>query len=357
MSSLSAVESRAGRLVPDSDLERDCLFQLNAIVWATFPQPPGAPITPVLGQAGFEFWSMEQPLDATLPELPALRSSTPRVAPNPVADAVLYRASSGTYVFLEFKPTSFSPQSDRTPQVRGLIVAGGNAAGRLPSGPGKEAEVSCLVPGSQCRDMETTLQQLVQEVRDQSIGVCPAAAVGVAVKDDGVYLGSEDSPLDVRASMPRFLVPPRQLLTTEPGQSPQLLYQIPWIPNTPDVSSTLEFRERTRRSVISWLALAPSGGSASLSYEGLMDSVSNKLFSKWRDRASVKGQVYPELMRILQTIFGSDQRVKVLRSQILADIDTESDRAALMTRARKATFPPVLPQAVQLHLEDTDPES
>ena len=151
----------------EASLPRDSLFQLNVLIWATFPQPLNAPWNPVLLNAGYELWSVELPLEAGLAELAALSASNPAIGPNPVADVVLQRQGSDRYVLVECKATSFGAASEHAPQARGLIVAGANVATRLGLAPGSTAEVCYLVPAEDAASMDTGLIEIATEVSEQ----------------------------------------------------------------------------------------------------------------------------------------------------------------------------------------------
>ena len=85
------------------------------LIWAAFPQPTEAPWSPVLLNAGYILWSVEQPLYAGIAELGRLHASNPQIKPNPVADAVLHHEQNGTYVLIECKPSSFGVNSEWAP--------------------------------------------------------------------------------------------------------------------------------------------------------------------------------------------------------------------------------------------------
>ena len=91
-------------------LERDCLFQLNVLLWAVTPQPASAPIRPVLLDAGYALAAIELPLLASGEERARLAQSSFQVNPNPVADVVLLNARSAICVLIECKPDSFTSQ-------------------------------------------------------------------------------------------------------------------------------------------------------------------------------------------------------------------------------------------------------
>lgn len=338
--------------VADSGFARDSLFQLNVLIWASFPQPSAAPVTPVLRNAGYVLWSVEQPLDAGIAELPRLRTSSPQIQPNPVPDAVLHAEEIDTYVLVECKPSSFGVRSDRgAPQARGLIVAGGNLASRLLGLAGApSAEVCYLVPLDDAHTTDTTLVTLAQEVSGQGFTACATGAIGLSIKPDGAYLGLSSQP-EGTAQMPRALIPEQKILAVMAGQDPRPLYVIPWIPDAPDDTDLTALREKVRAQVLAWLGKAAIGDEVILSFDQLLDEVSRGIFRYWRDRNSLHGRVFPTVERLVRLLFGGDARVRVRSTDVSVRLGAENDRDELMEQVRTAALPSKVPEGVQLPLE------
>ncbi len=331
--------------------ERDHLFQLNVLIWASFPQPEGAPYSPVLLNKGYHLYSVEQPLHADLAELASINSSNPRVHPNPVADVTLYNRDTEVVVLMECKPSSFSVESDRCPQVRGLLVAGASIRKRVPIGGLPSAEVCCIVPLGDVDRMAQTLRELTQQVTEQGLSVCPAGPLGVSIKSDGIYLGVPRLP-ECTGEIPRQLCPERKVLSVEPDEAPRPLYVVPWMPGTSCDDDYYAFREKVRQYVLVWLGGACIGTTVSLPYDRLLDGVSRGIFSLWRDRASLRGQVFPEIMRIASVLFGADVRVAVGKTKVSVTLAKEADRDELMDRVRTARVSGALPGAIQASMDE-----
>lgn len=122
----------------DSALESSSVFQLNILIWATFPQPPNAPVDPILHKLGYRLFSIEQPLEPNIRDREVLRTRyASTVSGAPVADALLEIVSASHFVITECKSSSFGVGSDNSRQARGLILAGGGITRRgLPIGKG-----------------------------------------------------------------------------------------------------------------------------------------------------------------------------------------------------------------------------
>jgi hypothetical protein len=340
--------------VPDSTLARDNLFQLNVLIWASFPQPRGAPVTPVLRNAGYAFWSIEQPLNSNTVELARLRrtGSIILVQPNPVADAVFQHESTNTCVLVECKPSSFGVNSEWAPQARGLIVAGGNVTSRLAGVNRKTVgEVCYLIPEEDARSTDATLVALAREVSSMGFPSCPTGPLGVSIKDDGVYLGLPSQPQG-EAKMPREMIPKQRIVSVHPGQDPSPLYVIPWIPDVQDNVNMEAFKEKLRQRILAWLGKSSVGGQISLLFEDLLNEISQGVLGYWRDKASKTGRILPMVAKVVSALFGDDVRVNIGVQEISVKLNIEKDRGELMERVRTAGLPQKLPEGVQLRMEN-----
>lgn len=341
--------------MPDSDLERDCLFQLNVLVWASLPQPSNAPVTPVLRNVGYTLWSVEQPLRAGTLELARLVRGPVEISPNPVADAVFHHIDADLYVLAECKPESFGVDSMLARQARGLIAAAETIASRLGLAGDPSAEVCYVVPGGQTQIMEKTLVALTQQIADIVSGECPTGAICISVRANGVYLG----PIQVSggaARLPRDLLPEQQVLVRREGQDPRPLYFIPWVPDAPDETDLRAFREKMRAHLLAWLGRIPTG-EATLEFDVLLDEVSRGVFGLWRSQGSLKGRIFPTAASLVGSLFGSDHRVTVRRRSVRVTLYSNADRDELMERVRIAKLPSKLPDGVQLPLEEAELQS
>lgn len=334
----------------NSTLTRNNLFQLNMLVWASFPHPINAPITPVLRNGGYILWSIEHPLNADAAELARLRKAA-EIKPNPVVDAIFEHARTNTYVLVECKPTSFNINSEWAPQARGMIVAGGNAVSRLGLSAGAAAELCYLVPADNAQATDTTLVTLTTEVSSQGFVACPTGPLGLSIKADGAYLGLASQPQGA-AQISQMLIPEQRVITVRADQDPRPLYIIPWIPDVEDDTTLEAFKEKLRAQILSWLGKASIGGQITLQFEDLLDEVSRGVFRIWRDRDSLHGRVFPTVAGIVNIFFRSDGRVSVGTRAVVMRLDSEKDREDLMEQVRTAGLPEKLPEELQLRMED-----
>lgn len=333
-----------------SDLMKDNLFQLNTVVWASFPQPVGAPVTPVLKNAGYTLYAIEKPLDASVAEKAQLKKTALTIGPNPVADVVLYCEKDRTYILVECKPSSFGLNSDRTPQARGMIVAGGNVASRLGVSGNSASEMCYLVPADDTQATDATLTALHKEVSSQGFKSCPTGVLGISIKSDGTYLGLPN-PLQGTALMPLALIPEQKVLSVIAEQDPRPLYVIPWIPDGQDSNDLEAFKEKIRANLLSWLGKATIDNSSVLSFEELLNDVSRGVFQYWGDKSSLFGRVFPTVEKLVRIFFGDDNRAIIGRREVAVTIKLENDREELMERIRTIGLPEKLPEGVQLPLD------
>lgn len=334
----------------DSTLARDNLFQLNVLLWACSPQPASAPVTPVLFNAGYGLWSVEQPLDAGVAELARLRSAAIDIRPNPVVDVVLHQDTRREYVLVECKPSSFGIGSEWAPQARGIIVAGGNAAARLGLSGHLTAEACYLVPAEDAGAVDRTLLELAGQVAAQGLPTCSTAPIGLSLRADGVYLGLPSNPQGT-SQMPRSCVPEKRVVAVQSDEDPRPLYIIPWIPDAPEETDLTAFREKVRSELLARLGRGPVGSQLTFTFEELLDAVTRGVFRYWRDRDSLTGRVFPMLGQLLGVLLGDDPRASVGRREMNVNVNTEKDQQELMERVRTAALPQKLPEGIQLPME------
>lgn len=335
--------------MPNEGLERDNLFQLNLVIWANFPQPPGSPVTPVLRNAGFDLFALEQPMKAGVAELARLANAPVPIAQNPVPDAVL-RHRDGGYTLLECKPSSFGADSERAFQARGLVLAGANVAGRITTESGATAETCYLVPSMDAAAMDQTLIALANDLNRSGFATCATGSMGVSVRDDGAYLTCPPS-LTGAAQAPLAVNPEKQVVKSQLGDDPRPLYVIPWIPDA-DSSNLDALREKIRAELLARLGKATIGSSETIQFDDLLDAVTRDVFRYWRDRDSLRGRVFPVVAGLLGALVRGDARATVGQSYVIIRIDRTEDRDDLMEKVRTASVSEALPEGVQLPMED-----
>src|SRR5438093_477808 len=101
-----------------TDLIRDPIFQLNAVLWLAQPLPPEFPITPVLRHAGFDVHSIAPPLAPPPDVLLALAESGLPHQRSCHPDVILERDADRLFLVIECKANSFGEASSTAAQSR-----------------------------------------------------------------------------------------------------------------------------------------------------------------------------------------------------------------------------------------------
>ena len=335
----------------DHDLERSSLFQLNVLIWATLPQPSSAPVTPILRNLEYCLFSIEQPLVPSITQRAILQSRRPSVRIEPVADVLLDNPGKSHLVVMECKSSSFGVESRQARQARGFILAGSDIMRRGIPITKRDAEVCYVVPGTDTGAMEETLVSLQAELQADGTQACGVGAIGVTVREDGVYLRA-----DLRTpggdDLPAAVAPEQRVLEIEVADDPRPLYVIPWIPESEDQDLSA-LKEKLRSLLLShigrsWL------GELNLRFDDLLDEVSQGVYGLWRDSPSFRGQVNTKVGTIVDELTDGHQAAIVRTSELALTLGSEEERQSLMEQIRTANVLPEIPEGRQLPLEDTE---
>ena len=334
-------------------LESSSLFQLNVLIWATLPQPPCAPVKPLLRNLGYSLFSIEQPLEASIGQRVSLQGQNPPVSVAPVADALLEHVGRTHFVVIECKSSSFGVESDQTRQARGFIVASSDIMQRGLPITANSAEVCYVVPGHDIDGMEATLLSLQAELQAGATQSCQVGSVGVTIRNDGVYLVA-DHKARGGGTLPQDIAPEQRVLEAESDEDPRPLYVIPWIPESGDEDLSA-LREKLRSQLLSRIGRSPIG-IVSLPFDELLDEVSRGVYGLWRDRKSLRGQVNTTVGRIVRSLTDGIDGVNVGTAEVHLSLGSEKERQVLMEHIRVADLPPKLPEGRQLPLPDSSGE-
>ena len=334
----------------DHALESSNLFQLNVLIWATLPQPYSAPVNPILRNLGYCLFSIEQPLEPSITQRESLQSRRPSVRIAPVADVLLDNPGKSHLVVMECKSSSFGIESHQARQARGFILAGSDIMRRGLPITKRSAEVCYVVPATDVGAMEETLVSLQAELQADGTQVCEVGAIGVRVREHGVYLRA-DHRTPGGDDLPTAVAPEQRVLETEADDDPRPLYVIPWIPGGGDEDLSA-LREKLRSQLLSHIGRS-SLGELKLRFDDLLDEVSRGVYGKWRDRRSLRGQVNTTVGGIVSALTDGHQAVTVRTAELALTLGSEEERQSLMEQIRTADVPPRVSEGRQLPLEDT----
>lgn len=317
------------------------------------PGPAGVNNNALLATRGYTIRSLEQRLPAPLTERERIMAISEPTAVEPVADIVLLNEARNRYVIVECKGSSFginaAPRNTR--QARGFIAAGGDITRRglgITTGSG---EVCYVVPHPEQNAQSATLAECSAQLRNASIATCGTSAIGIELRNDGVWLvGSDDAGSDSVAAA----LPPNEVLLplTSPDDDPTPLYIVPWLPGS-DGEELDVLREKLRSAVFARLGQAEVG-SMTMEYDDLLADVSFGVYQVWENRQSLKGEVHSTVGRIVARFWGDDPRVKVQKTKAIVTIESPEDREALLERVRKARFNKTKADGFQISLDAPD---
>ena len=334
----------------DHALESSNLFQLNVLIWATLPQPYSAPVNPILRNLGYCLFSIEQPLEPSITQRESLQSRRPSVRIAPVADVLLDNPGKSHLVVMECKSSSFGIESHQARQARGFILAGGDIMRRGLPITKRSAEVCYVVPGTNADAMGETLASLQAKLQEDGAQVCGVGAIGVSVREDGVYLRA-DHRIRGGGCLPTVVAPDQRVLETEADDDPRPLYVIPWIPESEDEDLSA-LKEKLRSQLLSHIGRSRLG-ELNLRFDDLLDEVSQSVYGLWRDSPSFRGQVNSKVGTIVDELTDGHQAAIVRTAELALTLGSEEERQSLMEQIRTADVPPGISEGRQLPLEDT----
>ncbi len=335
--------------MPNNTVAADNLFQTNVLLWALLPQPKGSRIVPVLRETGHELVRIECPLRAGLVERAELAKLTVQISQNPAVDLLLVQRNK-RYVLVECKSGSFGIATDQAEQARGMLVAALRLSSRISLPADTVAELCYVVPMEETSALDVTLVNLAQTIASLGFGTCPTGALGISIKEDGVYLGLS-APLSGTGECQARLTPEQKVISLSPGEDPRPLYILPWMPKANNALDLQAFREQLRQQLLVWVGRVRVNTTTVLDYEDLLNRMTRNVFKDWGDRSSLNGEVYPVIEKWIAVLVGGDSRIIIRRSSMEVAIRSQEDREQLQEGIRSASLPAPAPEGEQLPLQ------
>lgn len=311
--------------------ERDPLFQLNVIIWASLPLPAGLPYHAVLHAAGYCFDSMERPLPASPRETNAVSQIGRPVRLSPIADVVLRADAVNRLAIVECKAQAFGMDTngDGVIQAGGYIFAAGNIHQRLAVAGSPEGLVCYVVPDDQRHLMAETLRTISDELQATGLGPLGRATVlGLSVRGDGTWL----SPEVVHEDGDTLL--PEAALVLEETSDPRPLYIVPWHPDSPAETDRRAFASKTKSHLIANVNTAALGSATVVLFDELLFEMSRGVYRK-ADPAALR-RVRAELRSIVTKLVDGSRLVEVTADRTTFTLTTESDRESLVEQIRSS---------------------
>ncbi len=236
--------------MPDLPVDQVPLFQLNLMIWLSFPMRAGK-YTPIFRASGYELYRIAPPIPLSMGVVARASTATPPLdmVERPAPELVLRHNEVPRLLTVECKASSFGPDRKQARQAIGLIsLTGPHMASvfGLDTPEQWAAHALFAVTHPQQDDMESCLEALSQRMQAARIEPIPSTSCGIELRDDGVYL------LFARPDrMPFSIVEDVKVVTLEPGEDPRPLYVIPLDPsiNAQDEYGQRVVEERTRTAL------------------------------------------------------------------------------------------------------------
>jgi hypothetical protein len=281
-------------------MEQTPLFQLNLMLWLVWPAPTIGDVRPVFREAGFALHAIGP--DLVLPLETRARTGAAGIPAkervNP--DLLLAHRPAAIFLPIECKISSFGPDvllGDAKHQARQtaalLSLTGPYLADRfgLPSANNWRGYLLYAVGGGQEAAMQVTLNELTERLRQAHVEPTASGALGIHIREDGVYLqpaADADPPL---LSFPSDRAAGLKVMRLEPGDDPRPLYLIPWDPSVGASSDEYELRaveERVRSAVIALIGSRLDATSFNVSLDEILRAAI-EVWDVWRDREATAG--------------------------------------------------------------------
>lgn len=321
-------------------MEQSPLFQLNLLIWLTWPAPPAGILQPVFQRDGFVLrgigpvfeLSLDTRARASEADIPFRQRTGP--------DLMLHHEMRRLLLPIECKVSSFGPdvppgsEKHQAQQAAALLSANGSYLADyvgLPDPSHWHAYLLYAVSGEHEAAMLTTLQNLRNQLLVAQIDPIPVGALGIYIQDDSICLkpasGCEMPVSALRTSSDESI----RVMELEDGEDARLLYLLPWDPSIgqADEYEQRVLEERIRSALTSLIGSRLDASAFQVSMdEILQDAV--EVWSVWRDREAKAG-------------FRNAARAYV--KQVLAELRRE---VHIDIHQDTFTFTQVTPQVAQL---------
>lgn len=256
----------------DGAFEQTPLFQLNLLIWLSWPSGPV--LNPIFHANGFALYRLGQTIAVPLAARLGAQGANPPLAVGEAVspDLLLRHRDRAALIALECKKGSFSPASTAAGQAAGMLACTGpHIATTLGLDPPADWRASPLYAVSHPHQaaMAETLETLARDLTRAGVITCldPATALGIDVAADGVYL--------------RFVAPERLLfpvtvdvkvMELASGEDPRPLYVIPIDPTVDltDDYGRQALEQRLRSAFVATVGARIGSGSVSVGWDELM---------------------------------------------------------------------------------------
>jgi hypothetical protein len=280
-------------------MEQTPLFQLNLMIWLTWPAPPGGIVHPIFREDDFALQAIGPAFELPLDIRARVRAAGIPSKERPSPDLLLAHHQRRLFVPLECKVSSFGPhvppgnKKHQARQAAALLSATGPYLSDylgLPEPANWQAYLLYAVSGSQEAAMQATLGHVGTRLLTARIDSTPAGALGIHIQDDGVYLKPA---LETTAPIiPLQAAPPHGVRVVElkDGEDPRLPYLLPWDPSIGPASEYERrvLEERVRSALASLIGSRLDAPTFDVSLDEIL-LATVEVWELWQDRRAATG--------------------------------------------------------------------
>ena len=280
-------------------MEQSPLFQLNLMIWLTWPAPPGGVVRPIFREDGFALRGIGPAFEMPLEIRARAGAAGIPFKERPGPDLLLDHEQRRLFSPIECKVSSFGPdvppgnRKHQACQAAALLSGTGPYLADyfgLPAPADWRAYLLYAVSGSEETAMQTTLGDLSARLQTAHIDPTLAGALGIHIRDDGVYLKPAPAasvPVTALQAPPPDGIRVREL---EDGEDPHHLYLLPWDPSIgpADEYERHVLEERVRSALTSLIGSRLDADSFEVSLGEILQAAV-EVWELWRDRQAKTG--------------------------------------------------------------------
>ncbi len=275
------------------------LFQLNLMIWLTWPAPPAGTVRPIFREDGFALRGIGPAFEMPLEIRARAGAAGIPFKERPGPDLLLDHHQRHLFLPIECKVSSFGPdvppghKKHQARQAAALLSATGPYLADyfgLQAAADWQAYLLYAVGGNQEVAMQATLDHLSTQLRTALIDPTPAGAFGIHLQDDGIYLRPAPTasiPVTALQSPPSGGV---RVVELESGEDPHLPYLLPWDPSIgpADEYERRVLEERVRSALTSLIGGRLDAPTFEVSLDEVLQAAV-EVWDLWRDRQAVTG--------------------------------------------------------------------